>query len=181
MPQKAGPHQIQVRFAGKDVPQSPFKVNFAPACDLTKVKASGKGLWSLRVNDTADFRVFTEGAGQGKLLVYVQDPSGKNIPVEMRKITLDSKAKKDQKSSIQITQSKDGPVYSDNASGDTYEVVYKPEKVGKYNVVIQYGEQEILRSPFEVNVSKAIDSNIIAYGPGLVGGIAHSPAVFTGR
>lgn len=65
VPQKAGPHQIQVKFAGENVPNSPFKVNFAPPCDLTKIKASGKGLWSLRVGDTADFRIFTEGAGQG--------------------------------------------------------------------------------------------------------------------
>lgn len=35
------------------------------------------------------------------------------------------------------------------------------------------------RSPFEVTVSKAIDSNIIAYGPGLKGGIVNSKAVFT--
>lgn len=145
VPQKAGPHQIQVKFAGENTPNSPFKVNFAPPCDLTKVKASGKGLWSLRVGDTGLFNVFTEGAGQGKLQVYVQDPSGKNIPVEMRRIDLDSKASSQNKSTIQTTQTKDGPVYSDNATGGTYECIYKPDKIGKYNVIIQYGEQEILR------------------------------------
>ena len=179
VPQKAGAHQIQVKFAGENTPNSPYKVNFAPPCDLTKVKASGKGLWSLRVGEQADFCVFTEGAGQGKLLVHITDPTGKKIPVEMRRVDLDSKGKQAQKSTIITTQSENGPVYSDIATGGTYAVVYKPDKIGKYNVVIQYGETEILRSPFEVNVSKAIDSNIISYGPGLVGGICNSPALFT--
>lgn len=142
VPQKAGPHQIQVKFAGENTPNSPYTVNFAPPCDLTKIKASGKGLYSLRVGDTGDFQIFTEGAGQGKLQVYVQNPNGQNIPVEMRRIDLDSKAVQQQKSSI-VT----GPnhVCSDIANGGTYECVYKPDQIGKYNVVIQYGEQEILR------------------------------------
>lgn len=99
----------------------------------------------MRVGDQADFRIFTEGAGQGKLQVYVQDPKGKNIPVEMRRIDLDSKALQKQKNTIITTQGKDGPIISDIATGGTYECVYKPDQIGKYNVVIQYGDQEILR------------------------------------
>lgn len=63
----------------------------------------------------------------------------------MRRVDLDSKASQTQKTTITKTESKDGPVYSDNATGGTYECVYKPDQIGKYNVVIQYGEQEILR------------------------------------
>ena len=142
VPQKAGPHQIQVKFAGENTPNSPYTVNFAPPCDLTKIKASGKGLYSLRVGDSGDFQIFTEGAGQGKLQVNVQDPNGKNIPVEMRRIDLDSKALQQQKSTI-VTDA--NHVCSDIANGGTYECVYKPDQIGKYNVIIQYGEQEILR------------------------------------
>ena len=44
--------------------------------DARKVRASGRGLQArgVRVGDTADFRVFTEGAGDGKVDIRVIGP-----------------------------------------------------------------------------------------------------------
>ena len=45
-------------------------------CDARKVRASGRGLQpsGVRVKDVADFRVYTEGAGEGNVEVKVIGP-----------------------------------------------------------------------------------------------------------
>lgn len=45
--------------------------------------------------------------------------------------------------------------------------------------MITLAEQEIPRSPFEVNVGPYKETNIKAYGPGLSGGVVGCPALFT--
>lgn len=49
-------------------------------CDARKVKATGRGLQKngVRVKDVADFKVFTENAGDGQLDIKVIGP-GLNI------------------------------------------------------------------------------------------------------
>ena len=41
-------------------------------CDAKKVRASGRGLQptGVRVKDSADFRVYTEGAGEGEVKIF---------------------------------------------------------------------------------------------------------------
>lgn len=45
-------------------------------CDARKVRASGRGLQQngVRVKDEADFKVYTEGAGEGNVEVRVIGP-----------------------------------------------------------------------------------------------------------
>ena len=68
-PELEGPHKVEVNFAGKPVPNSPFTVKVAPRCNPDKVRALGRGIQpqGIRVNDFADFKVFTEGAGAERL------------------------------------------------------------------------------------------------------------------
>lgn len=44
--------------------------------------------------------------------------------------------------------------------------------------MVTFNEQEISKSPFEVNVAPYKESNIRAYGPGLIGGVLGYPASF---
>lgn len=120
--------------------------------DSRRVRASGRGLQptGVRVKDAADFRIFTEGAGEGIPEVKVLGPGGVPEKVDIKKI-----------------------------NETTYECIYYPLKEGRYIVMITYGGREIPRSPFEVNVGPYKESRIRAYGPGLSGGIVNSPAVFT--
>lgn len=60
-----------------------------------------------------------------------------------------------------------------------YEAVYKPRKEGRHVVMVTFAEQEIPRSPFEVNIRPHKDTKIRAYGPGLKGGVENHPALFT--
>lgn len=153
VPQLEGPHKVEVNFAGKPVPGSPFKTTVAPPCDVRKVRCFGRGLQptGVRVNDEADFKVITEGAGPGTPKIKVIGPDGKQEKVN-------------------VLKAKDG---------FTYNCDYKPLKEGKYIVEVSFGGQEHFQSPFEVQVGPFKDSKVVAYGPGLKGGIVGHPAKFT--
>uniref|UniRef100_A0A8C0UIT2 Filamin-C-like n=1 Tax=Cyanistes caeruleus TaxID=156563 RepID=A0A8C0UIT2_CYACU len=71
-----GPHTICVTYAGTQVPRSPFTVNVAEACTPSAVRATGRGLQprGVRVQDVADFKVLTRGAGSGDLRVTLRGP-----------------------------------------------------------------------------------------------------------
>ena len=150
-PQMNGMHSVNVLFAGKPIPQSPFGVKVAPSCNPKKVRASGRGLQAtgVRIGDIADFKVYTEGAGEGELGVKVTGPKEKDELVNIEKL--------------------DDFVYACH---------YKPVQEGKHVVTITYGGEEIYRSPFEVNIGPYKESKIKAYGPGLKGGIVGYPASF---
>ncbi|XP_074428071.1 filamin-C-like [Larus michahellis] len=72
-----GPHTVCVTYAGAQVPKSPFTVNVAEACTPSACRATGRGLQpkGVRVQEVADFKVLTKGAGTGDLRVVVKGPS----------------------------------------------------------------------------------------------------------
>ncbi|KAF4527938.1 hypothetical protein B566_EDAN012831 [Ephemera danica] len=147
-----GLHSVNVFFAGQPIPDSPFGVRVSAVSDAKKVRASGRGLQpkGVRVKDAADFKIYTEGAGEGSPEVRIIGPGGVNEPVKMKKV-----------------------------DGTTYEVVYHPRKEGRYMVMVTFAGQEVPRSPFEVNVGPYKETMIRAYGPGLQGGVVGYPALFT--
>lgn len=60
-----------------------------------------------------------------------------------------------------------------------YECLYIPPKVGQYVINITFGGQHITKSPFRVDVGPEKFSKIVAFGPGLEGGVVNQPACFT--
>ena len=60
-----------------------------------------------------------------------------------------------------------------------YECLYIAPKVGQYVINITFGGQHITKSPFRVDVGPEKTSKIVAYGPGLEGGVVNQPACFT--
>ncbi|KFO62255.1 Filamin-A, partial [Corvus brachyrhynchos] len=147
-----GPHTICVTYAGAQVPRSPFTVNVAEACTPSAVLATGRGLQprGVRVQDVADFKVLTRGAGSGDLRVTLRGPGGTEEPVTVRDV------------------------------GDgVYECEYVPRVPGSYQVSITWGGYAIPRSPFEVQVSPQPGAQKVrAWGPGLEGGVVGRPADF---
>uniref|UniRef100_A0A0P4W1N3 Calponin-homology (CH) domain-containing protein n=3 Tax=Scylla TaxID=6760 RepID=A0A0P4W1N3_SCYOL len=147
-----GLHSVNIFFAGQSIPGSPFGVKVSPVCDARKVRASGRGLQpsGVRVKDVADFRVYTEGAGEGNVEVKVIGPGGVHETIKTKQI-----------------------------DAYTFEYTYQPKKEGRYIVMVSYGGQEIPKSPFEVNIGPYKETRIRAYGPGLKGGVVGYPALFT--
>uniref|UniRef100_A0A336KFR7 CSON010271 protein n=1 Tax=Culicoides sonorensis TaxID=179676 RepID=A0A336KFR7_CULSO len=147
-----GLHSVNVFYAGKPIPNSPYGVRVGPTSDPKKVRAAGRGLQptGVRVGDDATFNIYTEGAGEGVPDVRIIGPGGVNYNVQMRKV-----------------------------DGTTFEARYVPNKEGRYRVMITFAGHEIPKSPFDVAVGPKIKSNVVAYGPGLRGGIVGHPAAFT--
>ncbi|XP_076762357.1 filamin-A-like isoform X2 [Xylocopa sonorina] len=148
----AGLYSVNVFFAGKLIPGSPYGVNVGLVSDAKKCRAYGRGLLpnGVRVQDDADFVIVTKNAGEEVPGVKVIGPGGVNRPVHMSKV--------DQK---------------------TYKCHYTPIKEGRHVVMITYGGKEIYKSPFEVNVGPYKESAIRVFGPGLHGGIVDYIAKFT--
>lgn len=148
---KPGLHSIQVLFAGKQIPKSPFGVNVDPFRDPRKVKATGRGLQpsGLRVGDKAQFEVNVDGAGDGELDVRMIGPDGKPEKVTVKK-------------------SDKNPL--------VYECEYTPTKEGDHRLSISYGGEDVRQ--FEINVAPPSSSKVVAFGPGLHGGTVGTPNRF---
>ncbi|KAM7367447.1 hypothetical protein PAMP_015347 [Pampus punctatissimus] len=103
----------------------------------------------------AEFLVETVEAGLGEVLVYVEDPEG---------------------------HTEEARVIPNNDKNRTYSVVYLPKVEGLHKVKVLFAGQDIDRSPFMVNVSKAMGdpSRVQARGPGLqlTGNMANKPTYF---
>ncbi|XP_062856326.1 filamin-C-like isoform X2 [Trichomycterus rosablanca] len=151
-PTMEGTHAVHVLFAGQPVPNSPYKVQVSEASNANACRATGRGLQpkGVRVNELADFKVFTKGAGSGEIKVSVKGPKGADVPVKVRDV------------------------------GDgVYECDYHPTVPGKYTVTITWGGQAIPRSPFEVVVGKEAGlQKVRAWGPGLETGVVGKSADF---
>uniref|UniRef100_A0A8C2HTS7 Filamin C, gamma a (actin binding protein 280) n=1 Tax=Cyprinus carpio TaxID=7962 RepID=A0A8C2HTS7_CYPCA len=131
-PAKEGPHTVSVKYANQEVPNSPFKVNSAPAHDASKVRASGPGLDTKGVAASlpVEFTIDARDAGKGLLTVQILDPEGKP-----------------KKASIQ-----------DNRDG-TYTVSYVPDMTGRYTITIKYGGDNIPYSPYNVQAFPTGDAS----------------------
>lgn len=104
-----------------------------------------------------EFEIITTGAGKGEVRVNLISPTGRMFPARVEE-TIDGFAAK----------------YT----------CYEP---GPHKIAITFGGQPVPRSPFTVKAfppkapapPKGDPSKVKAYGPGLKGGIANTPADFT--
>uniref|UniRef100_A0A3Q4HHX9 Filamin C, gamma b (actin binding protein 280) n=1 Tax=Neolamprologus brichardi TaxID=32507 RepID=A0A3Q4HHX9_NEOBR len=122
-----------------------------------RAKAYGQGIEPRgnMVLKPAEFLVETVEAGLGEVLVYVEDPEG---------------------------HTEEARVIPNNDKNRTYSVVYLPKVEGLHKVKVLFAGQDIDRSPFIVNVSKAMGdpTRVQARGLGLqpTGNVANKPTYF---
>ncbi|KAG7278458.1 hypothetical protein CRUP_038753 [Coryphaenoides rupestris] len=142
-PTQEGQHIVYVTFAGGAIAKSPFTVTVGEACNPSLCRAKGRGLQpkGLRVKETADFKVYTKGAGTGELKVTIKGPKGLEEPCKRKDL------------------------------GDgVYGFDYYPTTPGTYSITITWGGQHIPRSPIEVKIGvEAGPQKVRAWGPGLDG------------
>ncbi|KAI4554586.1 filamin-A isoform X2 [Ovis aries] len=150
-PSVEGVHMVHVTFAGVPIPRSPYTVTVGQACNPGACHAVGRGLQpkGVRVKETADFKVYTKGAGSGELKVTVKGPKGEER------------------------------VKQKDLGDGVYGFEYYPMIPGTYTVTITWGGQNIGRSPFEVKVgTECGNQKVRAWGPGLEGGVVGKSADF---
>ncbi|KAM7170746.1 filamin-B isoform 1-T2 [Macrochelys suwanniensis] len=134
-------------------PGAPLK----PKLNPKKARAYGRGVepHGNMVKQPAIFTVDTISAGQGDVMVFIEDPEGNR---EEAKVT------------------------PDNDKNKTYSVQYVPKVTGLHKITVLFAGQHISKSPFDVNVDKAQGdaSKVTAKGPGLeaTGNIANKPTYF---
>ncbi|XP_039204026.1 filamin-B isoform X4 [Crotalus tigris] len=134
-------------------PGAPLK----PKLNPKKARAYGRGIepHGNMVRQPANFTVDTISAGQGEVMVFIEDPEGNR---EEAKVT------------------------PDNDKNKTFAVQYLPKVAGLHKVTVLFAGQHISKSPFEVDVDKAQGdaSKVTTKGPGLeiTGNIANKPTYF---
>uniref|UniRef100_A0A8C9QV41 Filamin A n=1 Tax=Scleropages formosus TaxID=113540 RepID=A0A8C9QV41_SCLFO len=103
-PIQEGPHTVYITFAGGAISKSPYTVTVGEgkiwvggngkipesylnsSCNPSVCRATGRGLQpkGLRIKETADFKVYTKGAGTGDLKVSIKGPTkGGNWSIQL--------------------------------------------------------------------------------------------------
>ncbi|XP_075713670.1 filamin-C isoform X2 [Rhinoderma darwinii] len=125
IPHENGVHSIDVKFNGRHIPGSPFKIRVgeqSQAGDPGLVTAYGPGLEGGVTGRPSEFVINTMNAGSGSLSVTIDGPS---------KVKLDCQ---------------------DSTEG--YKITYTPMAPGNYLISIKYGgPQHIVGSPFKARVT----------------------------
>ena len=134
-PRESGELVITVKYGGRQIPGSRFRVQVKPPPRPDKCIATGPGLAprGVRVNEPAVFHVKTKDAGSGDVEVTITGPSGQ-IPF-------------DTQSSLHV-----------------YDFTYKAEKPGQYSVEIKFAGQDIPGSPYPVAITDSSKVKITGPG-----------------
>lgn len=67
-PTEEGEHEIDVKYDGTSLPDTPYPVNAERGCDPSKVKIFGDGLEKGIIDEVNTFVVETKNAGTGELV-----------------------------------------------------------------------------------------------------------------
>ncbi|NWH74854.1 FLNA protein, partial [Piaya cayana] len=139
LPTEPGDYSINILFADRHIPGSPFKAKVTPVFDPTKVTASGPGLERGKAGEVATFMVDCSQAGEAELTIEISSEAGV-------------------KAEVLIQNNRDG----------TYAITYTPACPGAYTITIKYGGHPVPKFPIRVTVDPAIDtSGIKVYGQGV--------------
>ncbi|XP_051163533.1 filamin-A isoform X2 [Leptopilina boulardi] len=128
-----------------------------PRTNPNRVRAYGPGIEPTGpiIGAPANFTVETFSAGKGKVDVFVEDPKGEKLPVNIR-----------------FNQDRNL----------TYSVSYTPKVEGPHKVKVLFAGREIPKSPYTVMVEghAGDPSKVTASGPGLqpVGNVINRPTFF---
>ncbi|XP_060691621.1 filamin-B isoform X1 [Hemiscyllium ocellatum] len=183
-PYTPGEYDVNITYGGQHITGSPFKVPVKDIVDPSKVKCSGPGLSSgVRAKVPQCFTVDCSKAGKAPLQVSVLGPKvgeAQPQPWHSPLKTITDFFKGEIKNDDRETGLIEPVEVIDNGDG-THTVSYTPSLEGPYSVSVQYGDEDIPRSPFRVKVLPTHDaSKVKASGPGLTSGVPASlPVEFT--
>lgn len=126
-----------------------LSLNFlSAACNPNLCRAKGRGLQpkGLRVKETADFKVYTKGAGTGELKVSIKGPSEfqyTNLPPQLRS---DQPNVHEIKGDLNIfAEGLEEPCKRKDLGDGVYGFEYYPTSPGTYSITITWGGQHIPR------------------------------------
>ncbi|ELU02480.1 hypothetical protein CAPTEDRAFT_100274 [Capitella teleta] len=139
-PECEGPFRVDVKYAAKPVPGSPFQTTILPQFDASRVRVTGDGVrpQGVLASMPVSFTIDTRDAGIADLDVAIQGPDGTFVR----------------------------PKIHNNGDG-TFTVTYTPEDVGPYNVSVSFGGQPVPGAPFTVRTSPTGDASKVKIPDGI--------------
>ncbi|XP_052093728.1 filamin-A-like isoform X19 [Mytilus californianus] len=125
IPDDLGTYVLRVKFAGKDVPCSPFKVTSHPTGDASKcVIKEGLEKKTVQVNKETVICVDASQAGEGKVTCRIRSPQGSDIDIDI----------------------------VENADG-TFSLLFTPQIEGAYTISIKFGGQTVPGGEYDIQVT----------------------------
>lgn len=89
LPSVSGAHSLSVKFRGKEISGSPFKVTFRDSCNPAACKIV-QGSKSYTAGGVLGLKVSTEGAGTGTLEAVAEDSDTRaSLPLSMKELSAD--------------------------------------------------------------------------------------------
>ena len=131
-PTKAGAYTLKAMYGDKDIPGSPFSI---PIIDPAEVAVSGTAVTGkgLGVGKKAEVFVDTTQAGNAPVKATVTTPSGKDIPLSL------------------VPTETDGVLHGE----------YVPDEPGKHKLHVNFNEEPISQSPYDVLVPSQEECSVI--------------------
>ncbi|XP_021363284.1 filamin-A-like isoform X15 [Mizuhopecten yessoensis] len=125
IPDDLGLYKINVKFGGKNVPNSPFKVKALPTGDASKCRIT-EGLDNkfVPINKETVITVDASQAGDGKVTCRIRSPSGNDIDID-------------------IVENPDG----------TFSLLFTPQVAGAYTINIKFGGQTVPGGEYDIQVT----------------------------
>ena len=135
VPLITGPHELFVLFNGSHILGSPFKVNFDNCGDASKCRmVSSSTEQQHETGDAVTFIISTEGAGKGKLVAQVENPTAKEVtPVAVVKNEFDP---------------------------NSFNLQFVPGSAPEYLLTVKYDGQHIVGSPFKLVFAEPSSGNL---------------------
>lgn len=129
-----GKHKVTVQVNGKDVKRSPFVVTVVQGCDPQQCYIE-------------EMKNLIPSAIPTQFKIVAVDKNGKRRPAHADDFDVTIIDPKGNKIEPHVTSNDDG----------TYTCTYTPQKPGKHTISVKVEENDILKSPFEVNVISGCD------------------------
>uniref|UniRef100_A0A8C4QEV7 Filamin C n=1 Tax=Eptatretus burgeri TaxID=7764 RepID=A0A8C4QEV7_EPTBU len=139
LPTEAGDYLVNILFADKHIPGSPFHVHVHPAFDPSKVTARGPGLERGKADEACIFTLDCSRAGHADIEIEITAADGTRAEVRVH----------------------------DNGDG-TYDITYTPPCPGNYIITVRYGGQPVPAFPMSVHIEPKVDtSGVKVFGAGV--------------
>ncbi|XP_064455536.1 filamin-A-like [Ornithodoros turicata] len=129
-------HTLSVKFNGEPVPGSPF---FVKVSDSSQSMVSGPSLRTTSIGRSAKFSIDTKGTENAECKVAITAPSGKKVPVTLKK-----------------------------SSATTFEAEFQPMEVGPNQVNVTLDGNPLAGSPFTCNVYDVSKVRVTGLNPGFI-------------
>ena len=150
VPGDGAEYLLSIKYDEQHILGSPFKLVFGPpTTDASQCIAEGDGIISCQVEKWAKFSVNTEGAGPGELKVTIEG-EGESLTPTISTI-----------------------------NENLYDVGYLPTKAGVYKISIQWAEEHIPGSPYQIRCYNPADATLLSVSDPVTETYIGKPIEFT--